>query len=117
MNNDCIFCKIAAGIIPSDFVYESDDVVAFADISPQAPVHILIIPRKHYATTIDMAYEAPDLYGAMMKAAADIARKKGIDKSGFRLILNTNADGGQEVFHVHMHLMGGEPIGPLRARR
>ncbi len=117
MNENCIFCKIASGIIPSDFVYESDNVVAFADISPQAPVHILIIPRVHYPTTMDMADKAPHLYGEMMKAATDIARKKGIDRSGFRLVLNTNADGGKEVFHVHMHLMGGEPIGPLRARR
>ena len=117
MKEDCIFCKIAHGVIPSEFVYESDEVVAFADISPQAPVHILIIPREHHATTMDMADEAPHLYGAMMKAAADIASKKGVDKSGFRLIMNTNADAGQEVFHVHMHLLGGEPIGPMRARR
>ena len=113
---DCIFCKIAAGEIPADRVYENDDVLAFPDLNPLAPVHILIIPKKHYATTLDMADEAPELYGSMMKAAAEVARIKNIDRSGFRLISNTNADGGQEIFHVHMHLLGGEPIGKMRAR-
>ena len=113
--SDCIFCKIAGGEIPSELLYESDDVVAFNDIGPQAPVHVVIIPREHYATTIDMSDQAPEIFGAMMKAATEIARKKGVDASGFRLMLNTNADGGQEVFHVHMHLLGGEDIGPMRA--
>ncbi len=114
--SDCIFCKIAAGVIPTERIYENDDVLAFPDISPVAPVHILIIPKKHYATTMDMADEAPELIGAMFRASNEVARIKNVDRSGFRLILNTNADGGQEVFHVHMHLLGGEPIGPLRAR-
>jgi len=115
--SDCIFCKIAGGEIPADLIYESEDVVAFADVSPQAPVHVVIIPRRHIATTLEMSDEAPVLFGSMLKASSEIARKKGVDKSGFRLILNTNADGGQEIFHVHMHLMGGEQIGPLRSRR
>lgn len=114
--SDCIFCKIAGGEIPSDLLYESDDVVAFDDISPQAPVHVVIIPRKHYATTLDMSDNAPELFGSMIKASSEVARKKGIDESGFRLMLNTNADGGQEIFHVHMHLFGGEEIGPMRSR-
>ncbi len=114
--SDCIFCKIAEGEIPSTLLYESDDVVAFDDISPQAPVHVVIIPRVHYATTLDMADNAPNLFGAMMKAAAQVARDKGFAESGFRLILNTNTDGGQEIFHVHMHLLGGEYIGPMRTR-
>ncbi len=113
---DCIFCKIAAGEIPTERVYENDDVLVFPDISPEAPVHLLIIPKAHYATTIDMAEAAPQLYGAMMQAVAEVAKIKKVDKSGFRLIMNTNADGGQEVFHVHMHLLGGEPIGKLRAK-
>ena len=113
---DCIFCKLSNGEIPTDFIFESDDVVAFADIDPKAPVHVLIIPKRHYPTTMVMSEEAPELFVSMFKASTDIARKLGIDQSGFRLILNTNADGGQEVFHVHMHLMGGEGIGPLRAR-
>ena len=112
----CIFCKIAGGEIPADLIYESEDVVAFPDLSPQAPVHVLIIPRRHFATSMKMSDEAPELFGSMFKASSEVARKKGVDKSGFRIILNTNADGGQEIFHVHMHLMGGENIGPMRAK-
>jgi len=115
--SDCIFCKIAGGEIPVDLVYESEDVVAFTDISPLAPVHVVIIPRRHIATTLEMSDKAPELFVSMIRASSEVARKKGVDKSGFRLILNTNADGGQEIFHVHMHLMGGEQIGPLRSRR
>ena len=111
---DCLFCKIAAGEIPTEHIYEDDDILAFPDINPIAPVHVLIIPKRHYATTIDLSDEAPELYGAMMRAASAVARKKGIDKSGFRLILNTNDHGGQEIFHVHMHLLGGERIGRMR---
>ncbi len=114
--NDCIFCKIAAGNIPVKRVYETDTVLAFPDIHPEAPVHVLIIPKVHYATTIELGEQAPDLAGEMLAAATEVARKLGIEKSGFRLILNTNADGGQEVFHVHMHLLGGENIGHLRRR-
>ena len=114
--DDCLFCKIASGDIPSEHVYEDDDVVAFPDINPIAPIHVLIIPKRHIATTIELSDDAPELCGAMMKAATEVARKKGIDKSGFRLILNTNTHGGQEIFHVHMHLLGGEPIGRMRAR-
>jgi len=113
--SDCIFCKIAGGEIPSELLYESRDVVAFDDISPQAPVHVVIIPRDHYSTILEMSDKAPEIFGSMMIAATEIARKKGVDESGFRLMLNTNADGGQEVFHVHMHLLGGEDIGPMRA--
>ena len=113
---DCIFCKIASGEIPAEKIYEDDTVIAFSDINPVAPVHVVIIPKRHFSTTLDMSEEAPELFGSMMKASSAVARKKGIAESGFRLILNTNADGGQEVFHVHMHLMGGEPIGRLRAR-
>lgn len=114
--DDCIFCKIARGDIPAEIIYEDDTVLAFPDIHPDARVHVLIIPKDHYPTTMDLADENPALAGAMMKAAVAIAREKNIDKSGYRLILNTNADGGQEVFHVHMHLLGGEKIGPLRPR-
>ncbi|MFC1692412.1 histidine triad nucleotide-binding protein [Candidatus Latescibacterota bacterium] len=112
---DCIFCKIAAGEIPTDKIYEDDTVLAFPDISPIAPVHVLIIPKTHYATTLDMSERAPELFGSMMKASSEIARKKGTAESGFRIIFNTNPDGGQEIFHVHMHLLGGEPIGRMRA--
>ncbi len=115
--SDCIFCKIANGEIPVDFIYESDDVVAFPDAAPQAPVHVLIIPKRHFATTLELSDKEPELFGAMLKASSEVARMKHIDTSGFRLILNTNDDGGQELFHVHMHLMGGEPIGPMRAQK
>ena len=114
---DCIFCKIAGGDIPAELIYESDEVVAFNDINPVAPVHVLIIPKRFFATTMDMSEEAPELFGSMFKVSSVIARKKGVDKSGFRIILNTNADGGQEIFHVHMHMMGGERIGPLRSKK
>ncbi len=114
--NDCLFCKIAAGDIQVKRVYETDTVLAFPDIHPEAPVHILIIPKAHYATTMDLAEKAPALAGELLAASTEVARKLGIDASGFRLILNTNADGGQEVFHVHMHLLGGENIGHLRCR-
>jgi len=112
---DCIFCRIVSGEIPAAKLYEDDDVVAFPDINPVAPVHVLIVPKRHLATTLEMSEKAPELFAAMLKASSEVARKKGVDESGFRLILNTNADGGQEVFHVHMHLLGGEPIGKLRA--
>ena len=114
--DNCLFCKIARGEIPTEPVYEDEDVLAFPDIQPIAPVHVLLIPKRHYATTIDMSEEAPELFGSMMKAASEVARRKGIAESGFRLIFNTNADGGQEIFHVHMHLLGGEPIGRMRAK-
>ena len=113
---DCIFCKIASGDIPAERIYEDDDILAFPDINPAARVHVLFITKRHFATTLDMSGEAPELFGAMMKAASAVARDKGIDRSGFRLIFNTNTDGGQVVFHVHMHLLGGERIGPLRVR-
>ncbi len=115
--SDCIFCKLAGGEVPADFIYESEDVVALADLHPLAPVHVLIIPKRHFATTLDMSDEAPEIFGAMLVASSAVARIKGIDKRGFRIILNTNADGGQEIFHVHMHVLGGEPIGPMRSRR
>ena len=113
---DCIFCKIATGEIQVEKLFESDDVIAFPDINPVAPVHVIIIPKHHFPTTLDMSDQAPELFGSMMKASSEVARSKGIAGSGFRIILNTNADGGQELFHVHMHLLGGEPIGRLRAR-
>ena len=113
---DCIFCKIASGEIPVEKIYEDDTTVAFTDINPVAPVHVIIIPKRHIATTLDMSDNAPELFGFMMKASSEVARRKGIAESGFRLILNTNADGGQEIFHVHMHILGGEPVGKMRAR-
>lgn len=114
--SDCIFCKIATGEIQTEKIFESDDILAFSDLYPAAPVHVLIIPKRHYATTLDMSDEEPEIFGAMIKASSEIARSKGIAESGFRLILNTNADAGQEIFHVHMHLLGGKRIGRMIAR-
>jgi diadenosine tetraphosphate (Ap4A) HIT family hydrolase len=104
---DCIFCKIAEGKIPAKVIYEDDLAVAFEDISPQAPVHTLVIPRKHISTLLDMEDGDRELVGHLFKVAADLARQKGVDEGGFRLVMNTNADAGQTVFHVHLHLLGG----------
>jgi Diadenosine tetraphosphate (Ap4A) hydrolase and other HIT family hydrolases len=106
-STDCLFCKIVAGDIPSSKIYEDDDLFAFDDVSPQAPTHVLIVPRRHI-DSLDKA-EAGDkeLLGKLMLAAADIAREKGIAQSGYRIVVNTNADGGQTVFHLHLHLLGG----------
>src|SRR3989339_1019282 len=106
--SDCIFCKIARGEIQVQKVYEDDATIAFPDLYPKAPVHVLIIPKKHYPTTLVMSEVEPELFASIMKASTEVAKIKGVDKSGFRLILNTNADGGQEIFHVHMHLLGGK---------
>ena len=107
MTTDCLFCKIARGEIPSKKVYEDDQIVAFEDINPRAPVHILIIPRMHFAN-VDSATEfEKDILGTMILKAGEIARSKGVAASGYRLILNTNADAGQEVYHIHLHLLAG----------
>ncbi len=109
--SDCIFCKIANGDIPSEFVYEDDEIVAFRDLNPQAPSHILIIPRRHIATTNDLTAADDALLGRMVRAAKIIAEKEGIDERGYRTVLNCNAEAGQSVFHIHLHLLGGRPMG------
>ena len=104
---DCLFCKIVAGEIPSSKVYEDDVCFAFNDITPQAPTHILIVPRRHINST-DTAGEADkDLLGRLLLTAAAIARDKGFADDGYRIVINTNADGGQTVFHLHVHLLAG----------
>jgi histidine triad (HIT) family protein len=108
--SDCLFCKIMAGEIPSEKVYEDDDVYAFNDINPQAPTHVLIIPRKHIATTNDLKTEDEALVGKLFTVAAKIAKERGIDQSGYRSVFNCNSDAGQMVFHVHLHLLGGRPM-------
>ena len=108
-----IFSKIIAREIPADIVYEDDLVLAFKDIAPQAPVHILIIPKQEIATANDVT-EADELtLGRMMTVAAKIAKDNNIDESGYRLIINCNEDGGQEVFHLHMHIIGGRKLGAM----
>ena len=105
--DDCIFCKIAAGDIPSDKVYEDDLVVAFRDLNPQAPSHFLVVPRKHIATINDIEPEDEAIVGRMYGAAGEIAHREGFAESGYRTVVNCNEAGGQVVFHIHMHLLGG----------
>ncbi len=108
---DCIFCKIAAGEIETEFVYEDDQVVAFRDLNPQAPTHVLVIPRAHIATTNDLTEENADLVGRMALAAKQIAERGGIAERGYRMVLNCNSEAGQSVFHIHLHVLGGRPMG------
>ncbi|NQT34092.1 histidine triad nucleotide-binding protein [bacterium] len=105
--SDCLFCKIAAGEIPSEFVYEDDELVAFPDINPQAPHHVLIIPRRHIETVLDLTDDDAGLIGRMILAAGKIARELGLSQRGYRLLFNCKQDGGQEVYHIHLHLLGG----------
>lgn len=107
---DCLFCRIAEGHIPVSFLYEDDSVVAFGDIHPQAPVHALIIPRRHITGVADLGVEDDSLMDRLTRVANRIAQEKGIDRSGYRLVVNCNAEGGQSVFHLHMHLLGGRQM-------
>ena len=108
--NDCLFCKITAKKVPAKIIYEDDKSVAFEDINPQAPVHTLIIPRKHISTSLDITDEDNALLGHLFRVAGQIAKGKGIDKRGFRLVMNTNSEAGQTVFHIHLHLLGGRQM-------
>jgi histidine triad (HIT) family protein len=112
-----LFEKIIAGELPADVVYRDDRVIAFLDIHPAAPVHILIVPKKPIPTLNDVEAEDEALIGHMSIVARDLARKHGIAESGYRLIVNCNADGGQEVYHLHMHLLGGRALGPMVMRK
>ena len=108
---DCLFCKIIKGEVQSKIIYEDDQLVAIEDINPQAPVHILLIPKKHIKTSVDLNDEDKDLVGCIFLAANKIARERGIADSGFRVIVNCNRDSGQVVFHIHFHLIGGRQMG------
>ncbi len=105
---DCIFCKIASHEIPSTVVFEDDQVIAFDDLNPQAPVHTLVIPKAHYADITDGV--PAETLGAMTHAISEVAKAKGLD-AGFRVISNKGADAGQTVMHFHMHVLGGKPLG------
>jgi histidine triad (HIT) family protein len=104
---DCLFCGIAEGRIKGNIVYQDDSVVAFKDIRPQAPVHVLIVPRKHVATILDLEASDGAVTGQILSVAAKLAREQGIAESGFRVVVNSGADAGQSVFHLHFHLLGG----------
>jgi histidine triad (HIT) family protein len=106
----CLFCGIAAGEIPATVVYSDEQLLAFRDIHPQAPVHVLVIPRAHYANVAELAAADPALVGALVSAAKSIAAAEGDESSGYRLIFNTGPDAGQTVFHAHLHLLAGTSL-------
>jgi len=110
---DCIFCKIVTGDIPADKVFENDEVVAFNDIQPQAPVHVLVIPKKHVATVDDLEDGDESLAGKMVLAGRDVARSLGVAGEGYRLVMNCGRASGQLVFHIHLHVLGGRDLGAL----
>lgn len=109
--DDCLFCRMVAGEIKPDTVYEDDEILAFRDINPQAPLHVLVIPKRHIATTNDLDGEDAGLVGRLVLAARRIAADEGVDEAGYRLVVNCNAGAGQSVFHVHVHLLGGRRLG------
>jgi histidine triad (HIT) family protein len=107
---DCLFCKIAQGTVAADIVYQDDNVMAFKDINPQAPHHILIIPYQHIATLNDLSIEDTQLVGQMVQTAKTLAQENGIAEEGYRLVMNCNPGAGQTVFHLHLHLLGGRRL-------
>ena len=113
MAEETIFSKIIRGETPANIVFQDETVTAFRDISPQAPTHILIIPNKLIPTVNDVTAEDEQVLGHLFVVAAKIAQQEGIAEDGYRLVMNCNKHGGQEVFHIHMHLLGGKPLGPL----
>lgn len=116
MDNDCLFCRIVAGEIPATVVHETDTTLAFRDIDPKAPVHVLVIPKEHHRDVTAIATADPSAAGDVLAAAAAVAEAEGLLADGFRLIFNSGANGGQEVFHVHAHVLGGRPLGPMVSR-
>ncbi|MGV8059540.1 MAG: histidine triad nucleotide-binding protein [Smithellaceae bacterium] len=108
--SDCLFCKIAKGEIPCTKVYEDDRILAFDDIHPMAPVHVIIIPKRHLSTLLDIDSQNTTVAGDLISAAQIIAEIKGVARKGFRTVINCNAEGGQVVFHLHMHVLGGRKL-------
>jgi histidine triad (HIT) family protein len=107
---DCLFCKIARREIPATLVYEDERVAAFQDLNPQAPTHILVIPKRHIATLNDLSTEDDQLVGELVRRAGAIAAERGLSAGGYRTVFNTNRDAGQTVFHIHLHLLGGRTM-------
>jgi len=107
----CFFCKIAEGDIPADIIFQSDDVIAFRDINPQAPTHALIIPKRHISTLNDLEEGDEHLVGSLFLAAKSLATELGFAEDGYRTVFNCNAHGGQSVYHIHLHLLGGRQLG------
>jgi histidine triad (HIT) family protein len=113
VTSECLFCRIVKGDIPATVVHETATTLAFRDIAPQAPVHVLVVPREHHADVAEMGRADPGLAGEVLAAAGAVAAAEGLAGGGFRVIFNTGAHGGQEVFHVHAHVLGGRPLGPM----
>jgi histidine triad (HIT) family protein len=107
----CLFCRIVTGDIPASKVHESDRLVAFQDVNPQAPMHFLIVPRDHIATLNDLQHSHDELVGEMVRLAGTLAKTHGYDERGFRTVFNCNADAGQTVFHIHLHVLAGRRLG------
>jgi histidine triad (HIT) family protein len=116
VDKDCLFCRIVAGEIPATVVHETDTTLAFRDIDPKAPVHVLVIPKDHHADVVSLARADPGVAADVLAAAAAVAEAEGLLGDGFRLIVNNGGYAGQEVFHVHAHVLGGAPLGPMLAR-
>ena len=108
--SDCLFCKIIAGQIPAAIVHQDDHIVVIKDINPQAPLHVLIMPRRHIATLNDLTPEDDALVGSMFRRAAALAKEHGYHERGYRTVFNTNREAGQSVFHIHLHLLAGRPL-------
>jgi histidine triad (HIT) family protein len=115
VSDDCLFCRIVAGEIPATVVYENESVIAFRDIQPQAPVHVLVIPRAHHPNAAAIGEADPAVAGAILAAAGAVAKAEGLADDGYRIIFNTGPNALQTVFHVHAHVLGGGPLGPMLA--
>ncbi len=113
MAEDCIFCKIVAGQLPADFVHRAGDIVAFRDIHPRAPVHVLVIPTEHIGSLTDLRAEHSDLAAKLLRTAAEIARELGVEGRGYRVTVNTGPESGSEVAHLHLHILGGRQMGAM----
>jgi histidine triad (HIT) family protein len=110
MEQDCLFCRIVAGEIPSDIIYQDERSIAFRDINPQAPVHVLVVPREHMESLDEASQKDEAMLGHLLRVAARIANEQGLSESGYRTVVNTGAGVGQSVFHLHVHLLGGRPM-------
>jgi len=113
VSDETLFTRIVAGDIPADIVYQDEHVTAFRDIAPQAPTHLLVVPNRAIPTLDDVTPEDDETLGRMVRVATELARKEGIAQEGYRLIVNCRQHGGQEVYHIHIHLVGGRPLGPM----
>ena len=113
---ESLFQRIMTGEVPADVVHETARTIAIRDINPQAPTHVLVVPKTRYRNATELAEREPELLAELILVAGEIAEREGIAESGYRLLFNTNADAGQTIFHVHLHLLGGEPLGALRGR-